>query len=71
MQQSQAPNTPAQQFLTTPQAAEYIGLHKSTLDTWRCRGEGPRFVKLGRAVRYRIKDLDAYIESRLCGLGGA
>ena len=52
-------------FLNTPEAAEYLGLQKSTLDAWRCRGGGPRFVKLGSAVRYRQADLDAWIESRV------
>lgn len=52
-------------FLTTDEAAEYVGLQKSTLEAWRCRGGGPRFVKMGRAVRYRQADLDAWIETRL------
>jgi len=51
-------------FLTTDEAADYLGLQKSTLEAWRCRGGGPRFVKLGRAVRYRARDLDDWIESR-------
>ena len=68
MQSAHTWRNPASQFLATPEAAEYIGVHKSTLDTWRCRGEGPRFLKLGRSVRYRICDLDAYLESRLCGV---
>lgn len=53
------------QFLDTIQAAEYLGLQKTTLEAWRCRGGGPRFVKLGRSVRYRQSDLDAWIESRI------
>ncbi|WP_376690094.1 helix-turn-helix transcriptional regulator [Wenzhouxiangella sp. EGI_FJ10409] len=56
---------PNKSFLTTEEAAEYVGLQKSTLEAWRCRGGGPRFVKMGRAVRYRLVDLDAWIESRL------
>jgi hypothetical protein len=35
-----------------------------TLQKWRLQGNGPRFVKLGHAVRYDVKDLEAYIE---CG----
>ena len=35
-----------------------------TLRKWRCIGEGPRFVRIGRAVRYRKADLDAYAEAR-------
>jgi len=54
-----------QSFLTTEQAAEYLQLQRNTLEAWRCRGGGPRFVKLGRSVRYRQVDLDNWIESRL------
>jgi excisionase family DNA binding protein len=54
-----------QPFLDTTEAARYLGLQPTTLEAWRCRGEGPSFVKLGRAVRYRQADLDAWIESRV------
>jgi predicted DNA-binding transcriptional regulator AlpA len=49
----------------TRQAAEFLGLKPVTLEAWRCRGGGPRFVKLGHAVRYRSEDLDAYIEANI------
>jgi len=57
-----ATNTP---FLDSDQAAEYLGLKRTTLEAWRTRGSGPRFVKLGRLVKYRRSDLDAFIESRV------
>jgi excisionase family DNA binding protein len=50
-------------FLTTKAAAEKLTLKKTTLEAWRCRGGGPKFIKIGRAVRYRPEDLDAFIES--------
>jgi len=50
--------------LRTNEAAGYIGLRKSTLEAWRCRGGGPIFLKLGKAVRYRKEDLDAFISAR-------
>jgi predicted site-specific integrase-resolvase len=34
------------------EAAERLGLSVATLRAWRHRGKGPRFVRLGRAVRY-------------------
>lgn len=54
-----------QTFLDSDQAAKYLGLKRTTLEAWRCRGGGPKFAKLGRAVRYRQADLDAWIESRI------
>ena len=49
----------------TREAATYLDLTKSTLEAWRCRGSGPTFVKLGKAVRYRKQDLDEFLNSRL------
>ncbi len=51
-------------FLTTRQAAALIGLKKNTLEIWRIRGGGPRYIKFGRAVRYRQSDLETYIEAQ-------
>lgn len=48
-------------MLATPQAANYVGLGKSTLDKARLSGSGPRFVKLGRRVLYDPTDLDAWL----------
>lgn len=49
-------------------AAEHCGLSVSTLNKLRCRGGGPKFVKItGAAVRYDPKDLDAWITSRRRG----
>ncbi|WP_408053264.1 helix-turn-helix transcriptional regulator [Streptomyces sp. CMC78] len=47
--------------MTPGEAAEYMGLSVSTLANWRCRNEGPPFVKAGRAVRYRLADLDRWL----------
>lgn len=45
-------------FLSTAQAAWYLGLDSRTLDNMRGRGEGPRARRHGRYVRYHIDDLD-------------
>jgi len=52
-------------LISTPEAAKIIGFEESTLEAWRCRGGGPPFVKLGRAVRYRLADLNDWVESRV------
>ena len=51
--------------MTVGQAAEYLGLAVSTLNKWRCHGGGPVFIKMGRAVRYRVEDLEGYIQASL------
>lgn len=47
-------------FLTTRQAAHYLCLSRRTLEKMRLTGNGPRFRKHGRYVRYHIDDLDAW-----------
>ena len=44
-------------YLTTPEAAERLGLSRHTLNVWRRLRRGPAFVRLGRAVRYSTADL--------------
>jgi predicted DNA-binding transcriptional regulator AlpA len=47
-------------LIKVQQAADYLSLSKITLNRWRCTGTGPRYIKLGGAVRYDLADLDAY-----------
>jgi hypothetical protein len=47
-------------FLNTAQAAFYVGLSQRTLEKMRLTGDGPRFRKHGRYVRYHIDDLDVW-----------
>ena len=52
-------------LLTRAQAAEYLGIAVQTLAVWACRGRyGLPFVRIGRSVRYRKRDLDEFIEAR-------
>ena len=49
----------------TAEAAAHVGLSPSTLEKRRLNGNGPVFLKLGRSVRYRLSDLDAWIGDRV------
>ena len=48
--------------LNTEQAAAYLSLSPHTLHRWRWSGDGPRYRKFGRSVRYARTDLDEYID---------
>jgi excisionase family DNA binding protein len=52
-------------LLTPQEVAEFLGVRVNTLNYWRCTGryELP-YTKIGRLVRYRPADVDAFIESR-------
>ena len=58
------PTRPGSPFLTTVQAADYVGLSPRTLEKMRVLGGGPRYRKHGRYVRYHIDDLNAWSSSR-------
>jgi hypothetical protein len=50
--------------VSSPDAAQYLGISASTLSKLRVFGGGPKFHKLGRRVVYDIRDLDAWFEAR-------
>jgi hypothetical protein len=57
-----------EKLLTEKQAAEMLAVHYTTLSTWRCkRRYSLPFVRLGsaRAIRYRLSDVLAFIDSGL------
>ena len=49
--------------LTERQVAEQLGLSVATLRSWRHRGKGPRFLRLGRCVRYLPADVDEFVRA--------
>jgi len=55
---------PKGDIFTTPEAADYVRLGKPTLERFRVTGGGPKYCKLGGAVRYRRPDLDTWLETR-------
>ena len=58
-------NNSSDLLLPPPEAAAYIGVTENTLSVWRCVGRyAIPFIKVGRLVRYRRSDLDAWLESR-------
>lgn len=54
-----------ERLVKTQEAAGLVGLAAQTLRMYRCRGEGPNFIKLApNRVAYRTSDLERWIESR-------
>lgn len=53
--------------VSTRDAATYVGFTEQWMRSMRTDGTGPRYLKVGRAVRYRVSDLDAWIEAHLVG----
>lgn len=54
------------ELLDEKQAASVLSIKPGTLSVWRSTGRySIPFVKVGRSVRYRLSDLNAWLESRV------
>jgi len=51
--------------LTTKEVAERLRLHPQTLINWRVKGDGPRFIKVGRKVVYPMIEVEAFEKKQL------
>lgn len=56
-------------FLRSAEVQELYGLSANTLANWRSKRTGPKYHKVGGAVRYKVEDLDAFMESKRVNLG--
>lgn len=50
------------ELLTTRQTAEWLDVSHRTLESFRITGRGPKYLKIGRCVRYRARDLKEWLE---------
>ena len=51
------------QLITETEAADFLGLQPVTLRRWRWAGKGPRFLKIGGAVRYERATLEEFVSA--------
>jgi predicted DNA-binding transcriptional regulator AlpA len=56
-------------LLNENDVAKLIGMSVASLRRWRLFSQGPRYLKIGAAVRYRPEDVAAWLESRPSGGG--
>lgn len=40
-----------------------LGVSVKTLESWRWKKVGPKYIKVGRLARYRMSDIVAYVQS--------
>jgi len=55
-------------LLKETEVAMRLAVSLASLRRWRVDGRGPRFIKLGASVRYRVQDVEAWLAS--CPSGG-
>jgi excisionase family DNA binding protein len=51
-------------LLGPQEVADYLHVPVRTVYAWRQRGTGPRGFRVGRHVRYRLEDVDAWLETQ-------
>ena len=54
------------QLLNEIEVSKLLAVSRKTLQSWRWRRIGPKFLKLNSAVRYRYADLMEYLERVTC-----
>ena len=62
--QSNSRTTTASKLLDTNQLAEQLLNKSNTIEGWRIKGVGPRYIKIGRLVRYRPEDVELWLEAQ-------
>jgi len=59
-----APSLPRlSEMLREHRVADYLNVSVRTLQNWRMFSKGPKFVKIGRAVRYKRADVETWLDS--------
>jgi hypothetical protein len=48
---------------TLAEEAQYLALSENTLNLWRRWGKGPRWVKVGRHIRYPRSDTQQWLDA--------
>jgi predicted DNA-binding transcriptional regulator AlpA len=52
-------------IVTPGQLADFLGVPVATLYAWRYTGDGPPGFRVGRHLRYRWSDIEAWISGQL------
>lgn len=55
---------PDNALLSPTELADYLKVPLKTVYNWRSAGDGPRGVRIGKHVRFRQADIDAWLEER-------
>ncbi len=57
----------AQELLTPTEVADQLRVDTRTLSRWRSEGNGPTYVRVGRAIRYDQLAVSNWLGSRSAG----
>jgi excisionase family DNA binding protein len=55
---------PSHEIMTAPEVAEYLRVPLKSLYTWRYTHDGPPSARVGKYLRYRRTDVDAWLDAQ-------
>ncbi len=58
-----ATNLGGEELLTTKELAKFLKVDDRTPESWRMRGVGPKFIRVGGLPRYRPSDVREYLDA--------
>lgn len=58
------PTQGIEDLLTVRQLAELLGVPARTIHSWRYRGTAPPGIRLGKHLRFRRRDVEAWLDER-------
>jgi predicted DNA-binding transcriptional regulator AlpA len=60
-------NLPTPEFLDEKGLCALLAISSVTATKWRAKAKGPPFIKVGRLVRYRRRDVEAWLQTNTVG----
>lgn len=57
----------AEPLVKPQEVADFLGMPVATIHNWRARGIGPRAYRIGKHVRYRLSEVEAWVATRADG----
>ena len=63
-----SPQNDPESLLDTEDAGTFLAISAKTLQAWRCKGRGPKWIRFSKGcVRYKRRDLIAFIQAGMFG----
>jgi excisionase family DNA binding protein len=65
MTRSTAPSNTMQPLLGPQELADWLGVPLGTVYRWRTNGDGPPGLRVGKHLRYRVQDVERWLEAQV------
>jgi len=64
VRESSAEQVEGRRLLSPYEVAVYLGVPLATVYGWRSRREGPLGIRVGKHVRYRVADVERWLDEQ-------